>query len=285
MKLSLGTAQFGLSYGIANSIGQVNLNEVKAILEYALVNGISSLDTAVAYGNSEMMLGDAGVDGWNVISKLPEMPTALSYGRLKTEVQASFRRLKLTEIHGILLHRPGQLLEPNGQKLYDLLQRLKQEGLVKKIGISIYDVQELAQYDSIGHFDIVQMPFNLLDKRPIEAGIFKKLSDQGTEIHVRSIFLQGVLLMTANQRPKKFDRWDSIWQTYDNWLIRENISRLEACLSYVMQTPFIDKIIVGVDSLKQLVDIVNVSTKSLLPPDELFTNDVMLLNPGNWNQL
>ena len=285
MKLALGTAQFGLSYGIANTIGQVKLNDVRAILEYASVKGINSLDTAIAYGNSEKMLGDAGIDGWNVISKLPEAPADLSYEWLRNEVEASFSRLKLQEIQGMLLHRPQQLLEPNGRKLYDLLQRLKQEGLIKKIGISIYDVQELFQYDSSTHFDIVQLPFNLLDKRPIEAGIFKKLSDQGTEIHVRSIFLQGLLLMEADQRPKKFDRWESVWRSYDNWLKEAKISRLEACLGYVMQTPFIDKIIVGIDSLKQLEDIVNVSSKSLLPPAELFSNDAMLLNPGNWNKL
>ena len=285
MKLALGTAQFGLSYGIANTVGQVKLDDVRAILEYASLKGINSLDTAVAYGNSEKMLGDAGIDGWNVISKLPEAPADLSYEWLRNEVEASFSRLKLQEIQGMLLHRPQQLLEPNGRKLYDLLQRLKQEGLIKKIGISIYDIQELVQYNSSGHFDIVQLPFNLLDKRPIEAGIFKKLSDQGTQIHVRSIFLQGLLLMDADQRPKKFDRWESVWQSYDNWLKEANISRLEACLGYVMQTPFIDKIIVGIDSLKQLEDIVNVSSKSLLPPAELFLNDAMLLNPGNWNKL
>ncbi len=285
MKLTLGTAQFGLSYGIANTIGQVNPIDVKAILKYASARGICSLDTAIAYGNSEKILGDAGIEGWNVISKLPDMQAGLGYSWLKDEVEASFRRLKLTEIYGLLLHRPGQLLEANGQNLYDSLKRLKQEGLVKKIGISIYDVEELSKYDSIGHFDIVQLPFNLLDRRPIDAEIFKKLSDQGTEIHVRSIFLQGLLLMDANQRPKKFDRWDSIWKCYDNWLKKENINRLEACLGYVLQIPFIDKVIVGVDSLKQLEDIVNVCYKSLLPPNELFTNDEMLLNPGNWNLL
>lgn len=285
MKLALGTAQFGLSYGIANTSGQLKLNDIRAILDYASLKGINSLDTAITYGNSEMMLGDTGVDGWNVISKLPEAPADLSYEWLRNEVEASLSRLKLQELQGMLLHRPQQLLEPNGRKLYDLLQRLKLEGLFKKMGISIYDVQELFQYDSSMHFDIVQLPFNLLDKRPIEAGLFKKLSDQGTEIHVRSIFLQGLLLMETDQRPKKFDRWESVWRFYDNWLKEANTSRLEACLSYVMQTPFIDKVIVGIDSLKQLEDIINATSRTITVPDEVFVNDEMLLNPSNWNQL
>lgn len=146
MKLALGTAQLGLNYGIANRQGQVSVDEAEeAILRHAQSSGMDTLDTAMAYGDSEQRLGVIGVAGWHVVSKLPAIPDACPdvFRWVATSVQESLQRLQVTSLYGLLLHRPEQLLARDGERLYLALQQLKDDGVVGKIGVSIYDPSEL----------------------------------------------------------------------------------------------------------------------------------------------
>ena len=112
MKLVLGTVQFGLPYGIANQVGQVSLAEGTSILQLATACGIDTLDTAIAYGESEQRLGQIGVKGWQIVSKLPPIPdgTAQPIRWVETEVASSLQNLNVSSLYGLLLHRPLQLL-------------------------------------------------------------------------------------------------------------------------------------------------------------------------------
>ena len=133
-RLALGTAQFGLPYGIANQAGQVSRKEVSAMLQLAVSNGIDTLDTAIAYGESEVALGQAGTQGFNVVTKLPALPDdcldVISW--VMEQVDASFTRLGVSSVYALLLHRPEQLLGPLGKELYEALYALKERG--KEIG-------------------------------------------------------------------------------------------------------------------------------------------------------
>lgn len=287
-KIALGTVQFGVPYGIANSQGQVSRDEAAAILDHAQQSGIDTLDTAIAYGNSEQRLGEIGAQGWQVISKLPAMPEdCIDVDAWVTDsVQGSLQRLNCTRLHGLLLHRPQNLLEGNGEQLYGAMQRLKYEGLVAKIGVSIYDPSELDALCSRYRFDLVQAPFNLMDRRLIDSGWMARLKRQDTELHVRSAFLQGLLLMGASDRPGKFDRWGALWAKYDDWLKDAGISPLQACLRYAMSFPEISKVVIGVDSLSQLKEILQAAEGAMpMVPEDIRANDVELLNPAHWNQL
>ncbi len=288
LKLALGTAQFGLNYGIANQQGQVTLHETRAILDHASAHGIDTLDTAMAYGDSEQRLGEIGVENWRVVSKLPAVPDACRDMPqwVADSVNESLLRLKVKSLYGLLLHRPLQLLERDGDRLYRSLLRLKHDGLVQKIGVSIYDPAELdALWNRYG-FDIVQAPLNILDRRLIDTGWLSRLADQRMEMHVRSIFLQGLLLMTPNERPKKFDRWTPLWTQWQGWLEQTGLTPLQACLRYALLFSEIDKVIIGVDSLKQLDEILQ-AEKCPTPqiPDTLKSDDPDLLNPARWPAL
>ena len=141
MKLALGTAQFGMSYGINNMAGQVSQHTAQQILQYASLVGMHTIDTAIAYGNSERCLGLAGVDGFEVFTKLPSIPencNNVEYWMLR-EVEGSLNRLDVTRLHGLMLHRPDQLYGPMGERILASLLRLKEAGLVRKIGVSVYD--------------------------------------------------------------------------------------------------------------------------------------------------
>ena len=124
MRLAIGTVQFGLPYGISNEAGQRQA-EAKKILDMASKNGIDTLDTAPVYGNSEAALGEVGVGGWNVISKVPPMPvgTVHSSNRVLRYIKASLFNLKIDQISGVLLHAPEQILNSNGPEIIHGLER------------------------------------------------------------------------------------------------------------------------------------------------------------------
>ena len=287
MKLALGTAQFGFAYGIASPQPQLAYEEAKAIVDYAAGQGMNLLDTAMGYGDSEARLGEIGVDDWKVISKLPEVPNGESAENWITNaVKSSLEKLKVASLYGLLLHRPAQLLGDRGLEIHAALQRLKDEGLVEKTGVSIYQPSELEGILSVGDVDLVQSPISVLDRRLITSGWLERLSDNGVEVHARSVFLQGLLLMSADQRPEKFNRWSGFWKHYDEWIVAADLSPLQACLAYVSAIPEIQQVIVGVNSLSQIKEILQAQTNQAPSwSPVLATCDEELLDPLAWLQL
>jgi aryl-alcohol dehydrogenase-like predicted oxidoreductase len=290
LKLSIGTAQFGLPYGIANKSGQLSINEGGLLLNAAKRFGINTLDTAIAYGVSEQRLGKIGVANWRIISKLPPVPDTKNCPYKKKwifdEFNQSINRLKVDFLYGLLLHRPEQLLEDGGDEIYSALQQLKADGLVRKIGVSIYEPSELDALYERYKFDIVQSPFNIFDRRLLSSGWLSKLHKHNVEVHVRSIFLQGLLLMKKEDIPSKFDRWSSIFDSWYKFLDDQHLSSLEACLKYTLSFPEISNVIVGLDNITQLYEVVEASRGviSLLPKD-FKINDTDLINPASWSRL
>ena len=284
MRIALGTVQFGLAYGVANTTGRVPESVTQDILRLASKLDVDTLDTAAAYGISEEVLGRSGTDSFNIISKLPPDTGCVEKPISWVErcVDQSLTNLGRDSLYGLLLHKPLDLLQPNGDNLYDALVDLKRQGLVTKIGISVYgpsDLDKLAHFD----FDLVQAPMNILDRRLAESGWLERLSKQGVEVHVRSAFLQGLLLMPANIRPGYFKSWQALLSEYDSWVSDQKLSPLQACLGYLTNYPEIDKVVVGVDTTEQLRDIVVASnTPTPLVPENIQTTDVKLINPGLW---
>ena len=288
MKLALGTAQFGLAYGIANNLGLVPIEEVRGILRQAEHSGMNVLDTAITYGVCEQRLGDIGVAGWKVVSKLPVAPDTCGdvASWVACSVEESLARLRVNRLYGLLLHRPNQLSGPHGGCLYRALQELKKSGVVEKIGVSVYDPSELDALCAAFEFDLVQAPFNILDRRLISTGWLSRLSKQGIEVHVRSVFLQGLLLMQGDRRPAAFARWERIWAEYDAWLHRAQLSPLDACLRFALSFPEVDQVIVGVDRLSQLLEVLQSAEHGPIPepPAAIETKDIDLLNPARWSK-
>jgi len=285
MKLALGTAQFGLPYGVANTAGKVSHFEVAKIMTRARESGIDLLDTAIAYGDSETSLGAAGVGGFKVVTKLPRDIEGDVGMWVTKHLKASLQRLGVDAVYGLLLHRSTQLLGPDGQSLAKILLKLKAEGLVSKIGVSIYAPDELDAVTQICAIDIVQAPFNLFDQRLMTSGWLKRLHDTGTEVHVRSAFLQGLLLMPRNNVPELFLPWSALFDQWHLWLADGHSTAVQACLAFVNH-PMIDRVVVGIDSLAQLNEILHASTFSpVVKLPDLACNDMNLINPSNWNFL
>ena len=287
-RIALGTVQFGLKYGIANRSGRVSRETARSILERARCHGVGALDTAFSYGESESVLGEIGIADWSVVSKLPAVPGDCRDIDLwlNQSVETSLARLKIGALYGLLLHSPRQLLEANGDRLFTGLQGLKALGKVKKIGISIYDPTELDEICDRYEIDIVQAPLNILDNRIVDSGWMSRLFARGIELQVRSVFLQGLLLMNAGERPQKFARWKPLWDQFDAWLAKNDLTALQACLQHVLSFSQIDKVILGVETLQQLDEILALDADSTGETAcDLSSNDIDLINPSRWSSL
>jgi len=289
-RLGIGTVQFGTDYGIANKTGQASTEEIQRLLAYAYNLGIDTLDTAISYGDSEKRLGEIGVDAWKIITKLPGLPGAISTTDVREwlhdTVTRSLERLNVDALFGLLLHKPSDLLEKHGQSLYDHLLAVKEQGRVQKIGISVYSPQELGALFNRFPVDLVQLPFNILDQRFADSGWLTTLKGQGIEIHSRSVFLQGLLLIPAHERPLQFKRWQNFWIQWDNWLKETGMSPMEACLNVAFSQNEINRFVVGFDNLNQLKQICNARlTYSIRVPTQLKSAPEDLINPLKWAKL
>lgn len=288
-RLALGTVQFGLTYGIANREGQVSQPVAAAMIKLAATAGIDTIDTAIGYGNSEDCLGSIGVSGFKVVTKLPALPVVPTDVRswVRTQLASSLERLGTRKAYGLLLHRPMELLGEFGRPLFDALCELRQEGLVQKIGVSIYSPAELLVLMDHFVFDLVQAPFNLVDRRLYKSGCLQRLKQSGVEVHVRSTFLQGLLLMPRQQVPEKFSRWGSLWDRWQQWQQQNEVTALEACLACTLAYPEIDRVVIGADSLEHMQQIVAAANRSTAIDDLplLASEDEQLINPANWPKL
>ena len=285
-RFAIGTVQFGMPYGVSNRNGQVNPDETKSIMAYAWDQGIDTLDTAIAYGESEERLGHCDISHWKAITKLPNVPDSCTdiSTWINESVLASLKRLKIKRLDGLLMHRPEQLLSVKGDEIYRALIELKHQGLVEKIGVSISGAAELDALCSAYSFDLIQAPFNIIDRRLLTSGWLARLHQMGTEVHARSIFLQGLLLMEANKRPLHFQRWQTLWHHWHHWLDENQLTPIQACLNFALSQAYINRIVVGVQSVKQLQDILMTKIPTVLPPDTLMNEDLDLINPSHWSK-
>ena len=286
-RLILGTAQFGMPYGIANRSGQVAPGEATAVLAIARQSGIDTLDTAVAYRDSEARLGAAGIDGWRVVTKLPPLPAdcADAAAWVDAMVMGSLGRLGVSSLYGLLLHRSRDLGGPAGEALYAAMSALKAAGRVQKIGVSIYDPAEIEVLSGRFALDLLQTPFNVVDRRIRDGGWLARLQRMGTEVHARSVFLQGLLLMAAGDRPARFAAWGRLWTVWEEWVSAQQVTPLQACLAFALAQPEIAGVVVGVDSSRQLREILAADAlrSSSILPAELACDDPDLINPSRWS--
>ena len=286
-KLALGTVQFGLQYGVANTSGKVDAKEVSNILQLAKAAGISTLDTAIAYGDSEDCLGQIGVQSWSVITKLPAIPADVDVPTwVQTQVTSALKRLRVEKLDALLLHRSNDIVGKYANEYQEALLNLKLQGFCKSVGVSIYSPDELDLiwgHSSGWHPDIIQAPLNVFDQSLINSGWLNKLNAEGVCVHTRSTFLQGLLVMPSKNRPTFFNPWHPLLNRWLEWCQNQSISPLKAALNFVCNHPGIEKVVIGVDSAKQLKEIlVQLSADCPKPPSHLMSDDVDLINPSRW---
>jgi aryl-alcohol dehydrogenase-like predicted oxidoreductase len=275
-----------MRYGIDNDGEMLSLEAAQSIVTHAQALGFAVLDTAIAYGESEARLGAIGVAAWRVVSKLPAIPQSCTDigAWVHREVLGSLGRLRANKLYGLLLHEAQQLAGPRGDGIYDALSAVKEVGLVEKIGVSIYAPDELASLCARFRLDLVQAPYNVIDRRLVTSGWLARLRDEGIEVHARSLFLQGLLLMPSARRPAHFSRWQSLWDLWESWLCEHGLTAIQGCLGFALAQPLFNHFVVGVDSVEHLQEIAACAgTRTAAPPDALASEDADLVNPSRWS--
>jgi len=277
-KLALGTAQFGLDYGVTNSKGKVQVEEVELILGCAKENSINTLDTAASYGNSEEVLGSIGISDFQIITKT--IPLKNGVDEVIKHFQQSLTFLNKSSVNGLLIHNVNEIEHKNFNTLFKELTELKRQGLVNKIGFSIYTPEQVDFLLKNFDFDLIQVPFNIFDNRLIQGGQLQALNNKGIEVHARSVFLQGVIL-DFNNLSNYFSPWKKEFSIYQETVKDNGLSLLECALNFVLNIREIDKVLVGVNSERQLKEIIQaVKRRSNLSAYPI--NDINLLNPSLW---
>lgn len=282
-KICIGTAQFGSSYGLTNKNNELSVEEIGEILILAKFNGISFLDTAPTYGNAEYKLGNLDIRDWNIVTKVKTNKTISTDDTFSRSVEDSLNRLKIDNLYAVLIHNPKLFFDPEINNLLNQLSELKGKGIIKKIGVSVYDSVEVDFI--LGNFDvdIIQIPFNIIDGRMKDNNTLEKLKKRNIEVHARSIYLQGLLLMDIKNQIQQFGNWESLWKLFNSFCLDNKITPLEACLRYVLQNPQIDRVILGIDNYSQLEETIEAATGGALNvPNELISLDDNLCNPLNW---
>lgn len=243
------------------------------------------LDTAAAYGESEAILGACGIRHWNVITKFPSLEgveDASVAARARVSVFRSLELLRTDRLYAVLAHDCRDMAGDRGRRICDTLQPLVLDGVIGKLGASIYEPSELGPLASSG---IVQAPLNVFDQRMSASGVLCTLKDRNTELHVRSAFLQGLLLMDHQKRPKRFERWSWLLERYDALVAETGVTSAAFCLGFALQNSQVARAVVGVENASQLADLLAafaLSQRTVIDAQSLSSEDPGLIDPRLW---
>jgi hypothetical protein len=282
LKLALGTVQFGLQYGINNVSGVPTDFELESIFKLAKKAGIEMLDSARGYGNAEERLGKFSDFDFQIITKFKKLESPYPFHQ---ELRESLDKLNTKCVYGYMAHDGDLLIEnPNW---WQGLQEAKSHGLVKKIGYSLYSVNQLESLLAQNMIpDLIQFPYNIFDQR--FAPHMSELVSLGVEIHTRSVYLQGLLQMNPERLSRNLKLLKPNLIKLRDIANQNNLSISELCLGFVLCNPLINKVVIGIDNFSQLAENISISQKNSFSKDvisELLSIEVTelnLLNPSNW---
>ena len=278
LKLVIGSANFTQKYGV-DSI-KINHKENKKILDLAKKNHIFRIDTAEAYLQNKNNFKNIDKKFKFFTKVIPDSKWA-SLDFCQKKLEDHFNNFARNKVEALLFHDIKILLKKNGKKIFKNLEILKKKKYFNKIGISIYDTNCLNNLISNYNFDIVQCPYNILDRRILTSGWFDKLKSKGVEVHVRSIFLQGLLVNNSIYRKSYFKKWNFFFVEWFKALEKNNISPIDYCFSDLLNYDF-DKIIIGINDSKNLKEIINFKSINKNKMINFKISDKRLIDPRNW---
>jgi len=284
--LCLGTANFGKTYGLGGYGKKLELSQVSQILKIANHESFSHLDTASSYENSEQVIGDLlrENDNWLVTTKLgpKECSDAKS---IVLAVKESLGRTKQQQFWSVLLHDSKVLFQGGSSEVQRGLNEIVESGLTQHIGISAYNESEIIQAkELIPTLSVFQIPENVCDRRFASSSNLLALASDNNYIFVRSIFLQGLLLMDPNALPEKVGSASSKVNELQEFCEKLKITTLELCVGYAKSLAWASGLIFGVNSEQQVLEISN-AFNSLIDIDysKVPKLDDWLLDPRNWS--
>jgi len=292
-RLVLGAVQLGMSYGISNRTGQPDLKTAEDIIKTAWESGIREFDTAQTYGESEKVLGHClsslGITKEaTIISKIHPDLDHLNLTKMQEMLEVSLNNLKCDQLYGYLIHREDLLDQWDKGLGKILVNFVEKEGLVKNIGVSVYSPERAIQALKTEHISIVQLSSNILDRRFEAADVFRLADQLGKTIYVRSVFLQGLLIMDTKDIPLQMRFTTPVLKKLVMFAQEAGISRHALALEYVKQAYPYAKIIIGVETCEQLKNNVEKWQRKMAASvveraqEDFKCVDELILNPSLW---
>jgi aryl-alcohol dehydrogenase-like predicted oxidoreductase len=292
-KLTLGTAQLGMNYGINNFDGQPKIKEAFSILTMAYTNNIRTFDSAPAYGNSESIIGSwkNHSNFFNIfhISKLHSLNKLnIEIKNLESVIRSLINKiffdLKITKLDTLLIHDFKDVYL-YGHKLFNILRKIQDEGLISRYGCSIYDLHEL-EYLHNYEIGALQIPGNIFNNRILNNPILSLFKNKGVKVYVRSVFLQGLFFIKEENIPPNLTPIKPYLFKLNELLVKRSLTITEGTLNYVRNNPFIDSVVIGVDSVAHLNEIINTKQYKQLDNNDIlneFSNiPSYLYDPRKW---
>ena len=279
-KIILGSAQFGLDYGINNSSGKLTEREIFNILNFSQEKGIKIIDAANAYGNANDIIGKfikINPNSFKINTKF-----FFNKSPIEDQLDETLYKLNVNSINTCFFHDYNDFKE-HGNKL----SNLKETGKIKKIGLSVYSNNEFKEACMTNWIDVIQFPYNILDNNYQRNEMIKIAKKKGKEIQARSIFLQGLFFMKISKIPQNLFLLKPYLKEIHRIVLKKNINLINLCLGYVNYNKLIDSIIIGVDSFDQIVANTEISNLTLNEEvikliDEIKVVENELLLPKNW---
>lgn len=286
-QIVLGTVQLGMPYGINNQNGKPSQEQAFAILDEAWRRGVRELDTAAGYGDSETIIGSwekSRGHQFKIMSKAAE----LNEKNFVEKIQQSCKNLGVETLEGFYFHKFSDFREMSKSSL---LSEVKTRGLIKNLAVSLYDIEDLRLAVSHPDVDVIQLPYNLLDRSEQKRNLLKDAKTKGKRIYARSVFLQGLFFMDTFKLPAGLTPLKENLNELHEISQRNDLSMDLLALNFVLQSSCVDKALIGVESLEQLTKNLNAILPSGIDVGVLETVNAMkvgqdhLLNPANWGNL
>lgn len=256
-KLALGTVQFGLDYGINNQNGKPPKERCLEMLSSAYRRGIKIFDTAHTYGSAEEILGEFCKE--NNFSKKIRIITKVEQN-VEGELNKSLKRLKTDSVDGCLLHEPKDI---KNKKIVDSLKKIKDSGLSKNIGVSVYEPEDAVFAANSDAFDYIQVPYNIFDQRLRKTKFFELAKKNNKKVFARSAFLQGLLLMNEEKIPAHLKESRPYLAKLDKIIARHGFSKKQAALHFALQNKNIDYLVFGSENKSQLEEVIDIARQEV----------------------
>ena len=277
-KFIIGSANFYQKYG-ANSV-KIKKKEIEKILDLSLNNNINKIDTAHSYIKKNSFFSKIS-EQFEFITKLKPNKNWISQDYSQKNLKIHMQQFINHKVDTLLFHDVDILFKKEGEKIFQNLEVFKKK-YFKKIGVSIYDLNSLKYILNRYNIDVVQCPYNIIDKRLITSGWYEILKKRRIEIHVRSVFLQGLLVNNLIYKKKYFKKWKQFFVEWFNYIENNNLSPIDYCLSDLLNFDF-DKVVIGINNYNHLNEILNFKKVNLNNKVLNFKkNDLELIDPRNW---
>lgn len=283
-KIVIGTAQLTMPYGICNKNNSISKQSIKKIFRLSNKTGVLFIDTALNYGHNDNVLKNYINNKYQVITKIPKFNRNHINSNKKVEnlIRESLSKLNIKKFYAILLHSPNQLLNKNGSRIYQILLNLKKKKLTKNIGISVYSKNTTIKIIKKYKFNLIQLPFNIVNQEFNNQDFIKLVKKKKIEIHARSIFLQGILTNKKIRNKKFFSKWSRIFKIIDQIKKKNEVNDLELNINFCINKKWINKIIIGIDNFLQFKSILNTKIKNIIYEPIPMNIKKSLYDPRKW---